>query len=766
MINSLLKDRGAILLSKVPEIILRVQEQHATCALREVLSQPQSSPAVQELYSQLFVVLLLRISSMVGVQPPKNLGPTKERKNSQNQSSRSLDPCSSAAEALHFMLVQGGSEEVALNVAADGGWENMKREDTHHIGVSSLSSAMVRYAGPKLPDIIKRLQAIQSSAYDNQRGHHHRLPRPDLVPATLLGSVRDLVLAAHLGSVQDLVPAALLGSVQDLVAAARLGLVRDLMPAARLGLVRDLVPTALLGSVRDLVPAARLGSVRDLVPAALLGSVRDLVPAVHLGSVRGLVPAALLGSVRDLVPAVHLGSVRGLVPAALLGSVQDLVLAARLGSDLVPAALLGSVRDLVPAARLGSVRDLVPAALLGSVQDLVPAALLGSVRDLVPAARLGSVRDLVPAARLGSVRDLVPAALLGSVRDLVPAACLGSDLVPAALLGSVRDLVPAARLGSVRDLVPAALLGSVRDLVPAALLGSVRDLVPAARLGSVRDLVPAARLGSVQDLVPAALLGSVRDLVPAVRLGSLLLSSDLSDLIFLEPLMENMTGRLKDSNVTVRMLAVRGLGNIASGYPEKVRKHGSHLLTAMINAMDDREDPDHIVTQEAMSNLSRLLPHVQDSDMQSLLIHTAIRIRPFFDHYTGVQQTGDYKSPIPSTENPHYCQQWHHMEEKCHKTKLHLDTVSSYGHHTLKNTLKKQEQVQRRATRMVSGLRSMSYEEWLMICECLAAKRLRGDLVVVYRYLKGCHSVEGSSSSFAHGKMRSNGVKLKGEDTD
>ncbi|XP_069588269.1 maestro heat-like repeat-containing protein family member 1 isoform X3 [Ranitomeya imitator] len=385
MINSLLKDRGAILLSKVPEIILRVQEQleetpeehvrkaavqtvyilatqhvkavvssllscpvpydsevcslwwalssdpplasqvlnilvekitgdvpykecktsllsstssrvatlmplAATCALREVLSQPQSSPAVQELYSQLFVVLLLRISSMVGVQPPKNLGPTKERKNSQNQSSRSLDPCSSAAEALHFMLVQGGSEEVALNVAADGGWENMKREDTHHIGVSSLSSAMVRYAGPKLPDIIKRLQAIQSSVYDNQR----------------------------------------------------------------------VTTTAFL--------------------------------------------------------------------------------------------------------------------------------------------------------------------------------------------------------------------------------------------------------------------------------AQLLLSSDLSDLIFLEPLMENMTGRLKDSNVTVRMLAVRGLGNIASGYPEKVRKHGSHLLTAMINAMDDREDPDHIVTQEAMSNLSRLLPHVQDSDMQSLLIHTAIRIRPFFDH--------------------------------------------------------------------------------------------------------------------------------------
>lgn len=52
----------------------------------------------------------------------------------------------------------------------------------------------------------------------------------------------------------------------------------------------------------------------------------------------------------------------------------------------------------------------------------------------------------------------------------------------------------------------------------------------------------------------------------------------------------------------------------------------------MINAMDDRDDPEHIVTQEAMSSLCRLLPHIPDTDLHSLLIHTAIRIRPFFDH--------------------------------------------------------------------------------------------------------------------------------------
>ncbi|XP_063780804.1 maestro heat-like repeat-containing protein family member 1 [Pseudophryne corroboree] len=285
------KESKASLLSSMSGRVATLLPLTATCALREVLCQPESAPTVQELYSLLFVSLLLRVSSMVGVQLPKNLCTTTVRKSSSPPTtSRSLDPCSSAIEALQFMLNQGGCEEVTLSVETDGGWENMKKEETHYLGVTSLSRSMVRYAGPKLPIIIKSLQSALSSVYDSQR-----------ITATAF-------------------------------------------------------------------------------------------------------------------------------------------------------------------------------------------------------------------------------------------------------------------------------------------------------------------------------------------LAQLLQSSDLSDLIFLEPLMDNMTSRLKDSSVIVRMLAVRGLGNIAAGYPDKVRKNGSQLLTSMINAMDDREDPDHIVTQEAMSSLSRLLPHMEDKDMRSLLIHTAIRIRPFFDH--------------------------------------------------------------------------------------------------------------------------------------
>ncbi|XP_026723275.1 maestro heat-like repeat-containing protein family member 1, partial [Athene cunicularia] len=115
------------------------------------------------------------------------------------------------------------------------------------------------------------------------------------------------------------------------------------------------------------------------------------------------------------------------------------------------------------------------------------------------------------------------------------------------------------------------------------------------------------------------------------HITALLSSNVVNDLMLLETVMDNMTGRQKDACTLVRMLALRGLGNIASGSPEKVRKHGAKLLASMVNGMDDKDDPHNLVALEAMSSLSKLLDHVEERDIQSMLLHIAIRIRPFFD---------------------------------------------------------------------------------------------------------------------------------------
>ena len=73
--------------------------------------------------------------------------------------------------------------------------------------------------------------------------------------------------------------------------------------------------------------------------------------------------------------------------------------------------------------------------------------------------------------------------------------------------------------------------------------------------------------------------------------------------------------------------------------------------------------------------------------------------------------------------------------------------MNSSGRHSSRKDIDKLERVQRRATRMVEGLASMTYGERLRelgMCS-LEQRKARGDRIVVFNYVKGNHVEEGAN---------------------
>ncbi|GAA6103654.1 maestro heat-like repeat-containing protein family member 1 isoform X1 [Tachysurus ichikawai] len=106
----------------------------------------------------------------------------------------------------------------------------------------------------------------------------------------------------------------------------------------------------------------------------------------------------------------------------------------------------------------------------------------------------------------------------------------------------------------------------------------------------------------------------------------------VTELMMIDVLMNNMMERISDPCCTVRMLAIRGLGNIATGSPEKVNKYAKELLAAMSSGMEEKDDPGKLITLEAMSGMSKVLLYLDERNVHMLVVYIFMKIKPFLEN--------------------------------------------------------------------------------------------------------------------------------------
>ncbi|CAM5117526.1 unnamed protein product [Natator depressus] len=135
----------------------------------------------------------------------------------------------------------------------------------------------------------------------------------------------------------------------------------------------------------------------------------------------------------------------------------------------------------------------------------------------------------------------------------------------------------------------------------------------------------------IQSLLPWVNSPSEKHRVTSTAFLAQLMSDPmLREKKFLKPVLHILEEKFHDRNSIVRQMAVRGLGNLVYGAPEKVKKHKKFLMVILIRALSDPFSSE--VIGESMKAVAKVLKELKEKDIGSSFRDLTQQIRTYFDN--------------------------------------------------------------------------------------------------------------------------------------
>uniref|UniRef100_A0A674I9E2 Maestro/Maestro-like HEAT-repeats domain-containing protein n=1 Tax=Terrapene triunguis TaxID=2587831 RepID=A0A674I9E2_9SAUR len=132
---------------------------------------------------------------------------------------------------------------------------------------------------------------------------------------------------------------------------------------------------------------------------------------------------------------------------------------------------------------------------------------------------------------------------------------------------------------------------------------------------------------SAQIILPILMI--ILGLMDMLILFQLMSDPMLREKKFLKSVLSILEERSHDRNSIVRQMAVRGLGNLVYGAPEKMKKYKKFLLDILIGALHDIFSSE--VIGESMKALAKVLKELKEKDIGSSFKDLTQQIRTYFD---------------------------------------------------------------------------------------------------------------------------------------